>query len=49
MSSQPLQSNEILIDVPLLNCRTVGMSETSYSAETETRLDQHRDSQGSSL
>lgn len=34
MSSHPLQSNEILIDVPLLNYRTVRMSETSSSVKT---------------
>lgn len=41
MSSHPLQSNEILIDVSLLNYRTKWMSETSYSVKAMTHLDQH--------
>lgn len=45
MSSHPLQSNEILIDVSLLNYRTTWMSETSYRVKTVTHLDQHWDSQ----
>lgn len=41
MSSYPLQSNEILIDVSLLSYQTIQMSETSYSIKTVTHLDQH--------